>query len=88
MGIRIPDNNIPLAIVEELGHPLMTTSLHNDDDEMMDYMADPQMIFDKYDKQVDIIVDGGLGNLDASTVVDCSNHEPAIVREGMGELVS
>lgn len=87
VGIRIPDNNIPLAIVEELGYPLMTTSLHNNDDQLMEYMADPQMIFEKYEKQVDIIIDGGLGNLDGSTVVDCSNHEPAIVREGIGELV-
>lgn len=86
VGIRIPDNNIPLAIVEELGQPLMTTSLHNSDDEIMDYMVDPQKIYDKYDKQVDVIVDGGVGNMEASTVVDCTDHEPAIVREGMGEL--
>ncbi len=88
VGIRIPDNNIPLAIVEELGYPLMTTSLHNSDDEIMDYMVDPQQIFEKYDQQVDVIVDGGVGNTDASTVVDCTNQEPVIVREGMGELIS
>lgn len=88
VGIRIPDNNIPLAIVEELGHPIMTTSLHNMDDELIDHMADPQLIFEKYDKQVDVIIDGGVGNMDGSTVVDCSNSEPTIVREGIGNLVS
>jgi tRNA threonylcarbamoyl adenosine modification protein (Sua5/YciO/YrdC/YwlC family) len=88
VGIRIPDNNIPLAIVEELGHPIMTTSLHNNDDEVLGHMADPKVIYEKYEKQVDIIIDGGLGNLEGSTVVDCSGSEPLIVREGIGELVS
>lgn len=86
VGVRIPDNNIPLAIVEELGKPLMTTSLHNSDDEIMEYMVDPQKIFEKYDKQVDVIIDGGPGNMEGSTVVDCTDHEPTIVREGIGTL--
>lgn len=87
VGIRIPDNNIPLEIVKALGHPIMTTSLHDNDDEIQEYMIDPQRIFERYDKLVDIIIDGGLGNLDGSTVVDCTNEEPLIVREGIGKLV-
>ncbi|MFP4621014.1 MAG: L-threonylcarbamoyladenylate synthase [Bacteroidales bacterium] len=88
VGIRIPNNNISLQIVEELGEPLMTTSLRNNNDEVMDYLIDPQQIFEKYQKHVDVIVDGGLGNAEASTIVDCTNNEPYIVREGIGELVS
>ena len=88
VGIRIPDNNIPLQIVEELGEPIMTTSLRNNNDEVMDYLVDPQQIFEKYKKQVDVIIDGGLGNIEASTIVDCTNNEPYIIREGKGELVS
>lgn len=88
VGIRIPDNNIPLQIVEELGEPIMTTSLRNNSDEVMDYLVDPQQIFEKYHKQVDVIIDGGLGNIEASTIVDCTNNEPYIIREGKGELVS
>ncbi|MCF8335576.1 MAG: threonylcarbamoyl-AMP synthase [Bacteroidales bacterium] len=88
VGIRIPDNNIPLQIVEELGEPIMTTSLRNTNDEVMDYLVDPQQIFEKYSTQVDVIIDGGLGNVEASTIVDCTNNEPYIIREGKGELVS
>lgn len=87
VGIRIPNNNIPLQIVEELGEPLMTTSLRNTHDELLDYMVDPQQIFDMFNKQVDVIIDGGLGNMEASTIVDCTNNEPLIIREGKGELV-
>lgn len=88
VGIRIPNNNIPLQIVEELGEPLMTTSLRNTNDEMVSYIVDPQQIFEKFNKQVDVIIDGGLGNMEASTIVDCTNNEPYIIREGIGELVS
>ena len=88
VGIRIPNNNIPLQLVEELGEPLMTTSLRNTNDEVMDYLVDPQQIFEKYNKQVDVIIDGGQGNIEASTIVDCTNNEPYIIREGKGELVS
>ncbi|MGM0530201.1 MAG: L-threonylcarbamoyladenylate synthase [Bacteroidota bacterium] len=88
VGIRIPNNNIPLQIVEELGEPIMTTSLRNNNDEVMDYLVDPQQIFEKYQKQVDVIIDGGWGNVEASTIVDCTNNEPYIIREGKGDLVS
>ena len=86
VGIRIPNNNIPLQIVEELGEPLMTASLRNTHDEFMDYMVDPQQILDKFNKQVDVIIDGGMGHMEASTIVDCTNNQPYIVREGKGEL--
>jgi tRNA threonylcarbamoyl adenosine modification protein (Sua5/YciO/YrdC/YwlC family) len=88
VGIRIPNNNIPLNLVEELGEPIMTTSLRDTNDEVVDYMVDPQQIFARFHKQVDVIIDGGVGNVEASTVVDCTNNEPYIIREGIGELVS
>jgi len=86
VGIRIPDNNIPLEIVKELGHPIMTTSLR-EEDEVLDYIVDPELIHEKYDKLVDVIIDGGSGNINPSTIVDCTNSAPTVVREGLGELV-
>src|SRR6056297_1631897 len=80
VGIRIPDNNIPLEIVKELGHPIMTTSLRDNEDEILDYMIDPQQIFEKYDKMVDVIIDGGQGHTEGSTVVDLTNEEPLVIR--------
>jgi tRNA threonylcarbamoyl adenosine modification protein (Sua5/YciO/YrdC/YwlC family) len=88
VGIRIPNNNIPLQIVEELGEPLMTSSLRDTHDELVDYMVDPQSIFGRFGKQVDVVIDGGLGNTEASTIVDCTNNEPYVIREGIGDLVS
>lgn len=86
VGIRIPDNNIPLQIVKELGHPIMTTSLR-EEDEVLDYIVDPELIHEKYEKLVDVIIDGGTGNINPSTIVDCTNSAPTVVREGLGELV-
>jgi tRNA threonylcarbamoyl adenosine modification protein (Sua5/YciO/YrdC/YwlC family) len=86
VGVRIPDNNIAIELVNILGHPFMTTSLHSED-EILDYMTDPELIFDKYDHQVDHVIDGGYGNNEASTVVDCTGDEIEIVRQGIGELV-
>lgn len=86
IGIRIPDNKIILEIVKELGNPVATTSLHNQDDEIMDYFADPYAIYEKYEDTVDMIIDGGYGNLDASTVVDCTGSSPVIVRQGIGQI--
>jgi tRNA threonylcarbamoyl adenosine modification protein (Sua5/YciO/YrdC/YwlC family) len=87
VGIRIPDNNIPLEIVKELGHPIMTTSLRDEADEVLDYIVEPELINEKYGKMVDIIIDGGTGNIEPSTIVDCTNATPEVVREGLGELV-
>lgn len=85
VGIRIPDNNIILEIVRLLGQPLLTTSIH-DDDEVLEYTTDPELIHEKFKKQVDVVIDGGFGNNIPSTVVDCTDSEPLIVRQGLGEL--
>lgn len=85
IGIRIPDNYIVMAIVEELGRPLLTTSVH-DDDEVIEYTTDPELIYEKYQKQVDLVIDGGYGHNVASTVVDCTGGDIEIVRQGIGEL--
>lgn len=85
VGIRIPDNSIPLEIVKELGHPIMSTSIH-DDDEIIEYTTDPELIYEKYNQIVDIVIDGGYGGNEASTVIDCTGEEPLIVREGKGIL--
>ena len=87
VGIRIPDNPIILRIVERLGNPIATTSLHNEEDTIQEYFADPYAIYEKYDNEVDVIIDGGYGNLDASTVIDCTQNEPVIIRQGVGQIV-
>jgi tRNA threonylcarbamoyl adenosine modification protein (Sua5/YciO/YrdC/YwlC family) len=85
VGIRIPDNNIALAIVRELGHPIMSTSIH-DEDEVIEYSTDPELIYEKYMKRVDIVVDGGPGSLEVSTIVDCTTDDIIVIREGKGNL--
>ena len=81
IGIRVPDNTICRGIIKELGNPIMNSSLH-DEDEILEYLNDPEEIYKKYHKLVDIVVDGGIGNLVASTVVDCSAGEINIIRQG------
>lgn len=85
IGIRIPDHKVPLAIVEQLGNPIMTTSIHGPD-EIVDYITDPELIHDKFQKLVDMVIDSGAGGIVASTVVDCTGDEPVVVREGKGFL--
>jgi tRNA threonylcarbamoyl adenosine modification protein (Sua5/YciO/YrdC/YwlC family) len=85
VGIRIPDHLVPLQIVEKLGNPIMTTSIH-DEDEIIEYSTDPELIYEKYRNMVDIVVDSGPGGNIASTIVDCTTDEPVIVREGKGDL--
>lgn len=85
IGIRIPNNAILLEIVRQLGNPIATTSLHNEEDTIQEYFADPSMIYERYDDKVELIIDGGIGNLDVSTVVDCTNGAE-IVRQGIGIL--
>jgi len=85
VGIRIPDNSIVLEIVRELGRPIITTSVH-DPDEIIEYTTDPELIHEKYRDFADIVVDGGFGRNEASTVVDCTGDEPEIVRQGLGSL--
>ena len=85
VGIRIPDNDIVAAIVELLGNPLLTTSVHFDN-EMIEYATDPELILEKYDNMVDIVIDAGYGGVEFSTVVDCTGDEPEIIRQGLGIL--
>jgi tRNA threonylcarbamoyl adenosine modification protein (Sua5/YciO/YrdC/YwlC family) len=83
IGIRIPDNNIVRAIVRELGNPLLTTSVH-DDDKLLDYTTDPELIYEQYKKVVDAVANGGYCNNEPSTVVDCTKKEPEVTRQGIG----
>jgi tRNA threonylcarbamoyl adenosine modification protein (Sua5/YciO/YrdC/YwlC family) len=85
VGIRIPDNNIIREIVNELGNPILSTSIH-DDDEIIEYTTDPELINEKYGELADVIIDGGFGELIPSTIVDCTQYEIEIIREGKGEL--
>lgn len=85
VGIRVPDNNIPRLIVKELGNPIITTSI-NDEDEILEYSTDPSLIFEKYEKLVDIVIDAGYGGNIASTVVDYTTDEPIVVRQGLGNI--
>ena len=87
VGIRIPSNNIPAAIIETLGNPIMSTSIHHDD-EIIDYMSNPENIFEKYKKLVDIVIDGGFGDNQPSTVIDCTSENFEVIREGKGEVES
>ncbi|MEM9897198.1 MAG: L-threonylcarbamoyladenylate synthase [Bacteroidota bacterium] len=82
VGIRIPDNNIPREIVRILGNPILTTSIHEDDVE--EYLTDPDDIYDSFKHLVDIIIDGGPGTITPSTIIDCTQGEPTILREGAG----
>lgn len=85
VGIRIPSNRIVLSIIEELGRPLITASIH-DTDKIIEYTTDPELIWEKYGDFADIVVNGGYGNNEATTIVDCTGEEPEIVRQGIGEL--
>jgi len=87
VGIRIPDNNIIHEIVRELGNPILSTSIH-DEDEILEYTTDPELIHEKYEDLVDIVVDGGYGQLVPSTVIDFTNDRIEILREGKGILES
>ena len=86
IGIRIPDNNIPREIVKELGNPIITTSIKDDNDAINEYPSDPEMIYEMYHKLIDIIIDGGPGNITPSTMIDCTHDEFEVVREGMGDI--
>ena len=85
IGIRVPDHPIPQLIVEKLGHPIASTSI-KDDDEVIEYTTDPELIAEKYDHLVDIVIDSGYGDNLASTIVDVTAGEPEIIREGKGVL--
>jgi tRNA threonylcarbamoyl adenosine modification protein (Sua5/YciO/YrdC/YwlC family) len=86
IGIRIPNNNIILELANKLGNPIATSSLHNDQDELLDYFIDPYAIYEQLDDQIDLIIDGGPGKLEASTIIDCTSGEPVVIRQGVGQL--
>ncbi|MFP5080997.1 L-threonylcarbamoyladenylate synthase [Pedobacter sp. JCM 36344] len=85
VGIRVPDNAIAKEIVLQLGNPILSTSIH-DDDEVIEYSTDPELIHEKYIDKVDLIVDGGYGDNEPSTVVDCTSGDFEIIRQGKGDL--
>jgi len=86
VGIRVPDNNITITITKELGNPLLTTSVR-DKDQWGEYSVDPELIEGDYGDVVDVIIDGGYGGFEHSTVINCTNDEIEIVRQGKGELI-
>lgn len=85
VGIRVPDNSIALEIVKMLGNPIVSTSIR-DEDEVLEYSTDPELIFEKWQNRVDIVIDGGYGDNIGSTIIDLSGYEPIVVREGKGSL--
>jgi tRNA threonylcarbamoyl adenosine modification protein (Sua5/YciO/YrdC/YwlC family) len=85
VGIRVPDNSIALAIVNELGNPLVSISIR-DEDAILEYTTDPELILEKWGRVVDLVIDGGYGDNEGSTVIDFSGEEPMVIREGKGSL--
>jgi tRNA threonylcarbamoyl adenosine modification protein (Sua5/YciO/YrdC/YwlC family) len=85
VGIRVPDNEIIIEIVKMLGNPIVSTSIH-DEDEVLEYSTDPELIFEKWQHLVDIVIDGGYGDNIPSTIIDLSGFEPEVIREGKGSL--
>lgn len=85
VGIRVPDNTIAREIVKMLGNPIVSTSIH-DEDEVLEYSTDPELIFEKWQNKVDLVIDGGYGDNMASTIIDLSGYEPEVIREGKGDI--
>jgi tRNA threonylcarbamoyl adenosine modification protein (Sua5/YciO/YrdC/YwlC family) len=85
VGIRIPNNEIVLEIVKQLGNPIVSTSIRDEDD-VIEYTTDPELIFEKWQNLVDLVIDGGYGDNVASTIIDLSGSEPEIIREGKGDI--
>jgi tRNA threonylcarbamoyl adenosine modification protein (Sua5/YciO/YrdC/YwlC family) len=85
IGIRVPSHPVAQAILRELPQPLIVSSVHDDDD-LLEYTTDPELILERWGHGVDLVVDGGLGQLEASTVIDCTSGEPEVVREGLGPI--
>jgi len=86
IGIRIPDNPIPISIVKMLGHPMVTTSLKEEEGGYEEYRTDPEYIYGKYYRLVDVVIDGGFGKNEPSTVIDLTDEKPKIIREGIGDI--
>lgn len=86
VGIRVPDHPIAQALVRELGNPIVSMSI-KDDDGLMEYITDPELIFDKWQHHVDIVIDGGISGNEASTVIDLTGSEPVLIRAGKGDII-
>ncbi len=86
VGIRVPDSEIIREIVRQLGNPILSTSVH-DEDEIIEYTTDPELINEKFSDWVDLVIDGGYGGNIPSTVIDCTDEEPEVIREGKGEFI-
>lgn len=86
VGIRIPNNAICKELTIALGNPILSTSLHNNEDELLNYFTEPELIYDRYKDVVDLVIDGGYGNIYPTTVVDCSNNGMDVIREGIGDI--
>ncbi len=86
IGIRVPNNLICNQIVEALGNPIISSSLHDSSDDILEYFSDPEIIYQQYQDKVDMVIDGGFGNIYPSTVIDCSTNEIVVLREGLGSL--
>ena len=87
VGIRIPDNPIFRDIINELGAPILTTTIPYDESEDIEYLTDPELIHEKWGEMVDIVIDGGMGQTEPSTIVDCTTGDTEIIRQGKGELI-
>ena len=87
IGIRIPDNKVAQAILEEIGMPLVVSSVH-DEDQILEYTTDPELIKEKHGHHVDAVIHGGFGELYASTVIDCTSGIPEVIRKGRGDIES
>jgi tRNA threonylcarbamoyl adenosine modification protein (Sua5/YciO/YrdC/YwlC family) len=85
VGIRVPDHPVPRLLVKELGSPILTTSIRDEDD-VVEYSTDPELIYEKYKDLVDIVIDGGYGKNVASTILDCTGNQIEVVREGLGSV--
>ncbi len=85
VGIRVPDNSIVLELVKQLGNPIVSTSIY-DEDEVIEYTTDPELIFEKWQQKVEAVIDGGYGNNVASTIIDLTGSEPEVLREGKGDI--
>lgn len=83
VGIRVPDNNICRMIVEQLGNPILSTSLPTDED--VEYFTDPELMHDNFENLVDIVIDAGFGNIQSSTIIDCTSGSPELIRQGAGD---
>lgn len=86
VGIRVPDNNVIRELVKGLGNPILSTSVKDDDDDILEYFTDPELIHERLSNVADVVIDSGFGELEPSTVVDCTGDEPVILRQGKGVL--